>query len=135
MKTNRISRSRFIRHLAWVQALALLLTCCLGAALASMGLFISSLTDNQTIAAVVTLLGVAIFRYVRQGRLRLLGLYLMVIGAAFILVEFLQHITFGTRMFDWSLYCTVAFGALGLFLFVATLIPPLHAHLRKIFYF
>ncbi len=29
---------------------------CLGAALASMGLFISSLTDNQTIAAVVTLL-------------------------------------------------------------------------------
>ena len=26
-------------------------------------------------------------------------------------------------------------GALGLFLFVATLIPPLHAHLRKNFFF
>jgi hypothetical protein len=29
----------------------------------------------------------------------------------------------------------IAFGALGLFLFVATLIPPLHAHLRKTFFF
>lgn len=97
--------------------------------------FLSFAFPVTGLAAVMTLLGVAIFRYIRQGRLRLLGLYLMAIGAAFILVEFLQHITFGTRMFDWSLYCTVAFGALGLFLFVATLIPPLHAHLRKIFYF
>ena len=87
------------------------------------------------IVAVLTLLGVSIFRYIRQGRLRLLGLYLIVIGASFMLIEFFQHITFGTRMFDWSLYCVVAFGVMGLFLFIATLIPPLHAHLRKTFFF
>ena len=87
------------------------------------------------ITAVLTLLGVAIFRYIRQGRLRLLGLYLVLLGSSFMLVELFQHITFGTPMFDWSLYCVCAFGALGLFLFVATLIPPLHAHLRKTFFF
>ena len=87
------------------------------------------------IAGVLTLLGVALFRYIRQGRLRLLGLYLILIGASFMLVEFFQHITFGTPMFVWSLYCVCAFGALGLFLFIATLIPPLHAHLRKVFFF
>lgn len=87
------------------------------------------------IACVLTLLGVAIFRYIRQGRLRLLGLYLVLIGASFMLIEFFQHITFGTPMWVWSLYCVCGFGALGLFLFVATLIPPLHAHLRKTFFF
>ena len=87
------------------------------------------------IAGVLTLLGVAIFRYIRQGRLRLLGLYLVIIGLSFMLVEFFQHITFGTPMFVWSLYCVCAFGALGLFLFIATLIPTLHAHLRKTFFF
>ena len=71
----------------------------------------------------------------RQGRLRLLGLYLVLIGASFMLIEFFQHITFGTPMWVWSLYCVCGFGALGLFLFVATLIPPLHAHLRKTFFF
>ena len=87
------------------------------------------------IAGILTLLGVAIFRYIRQGRLRLLGLYLVLIGASFMLVELFQHITFGTPMFDWSLYCVCGFGALGLFLFVATLIPPLHAYLRRTFFF
>lgn len=87
------------------------------------------------IACVLTLLGVAIFRYIRQGRLRLLGLYLVLIGASFMLIEFFQHITFGTPMWVWSLYCVCGFGALGLFLFIATLIPSLHAHLRKTFFF
>ena len=97
--------------------------------------FLSFAFPVTGITAVLTLLGVALFRYIRQGRLRLLGLYLIVIGASFMLIEFFQHITFGARMFDWSLYCVVAFGAIGLFLFIATLIPPLHAHLRKIFFF
>ena len=99
------------------------------------GWFLSFAFPVTGIAGVLTLLGVAIFRYIRQGRLRLLGLYLMLIGASFMLVEFFQHITFGTPMWVWSLYCVCAFGALGLFLFIATLIPPLHAHLRKTFFF
>lgn len=51
------------------------------------------------------------------------------------LVEFFQSITFGTPMWVWSLYCVCGFGLLGLFLFIATLIPPLHVHLRKTFFF
>ena len=97
--------------------------------------FLSFAFPVTGITAVLTLLGVSIFRYIRQGRLRLLGLYLIVIGASFMLIEFFQHISFGTRVFDWSLYCVVVFGVIGLFLFVATLIPQLHAHLRKTFFF
>ena len=97
--------------------------------------FLSFAFPVTAIVCVLTLTGVVIFRYIRQGRLRLLGLYLALIGASFILIEFFQHITFGTPMFVWSLYCVCAFGALGLFLFVATLIPPLHAYLRKTFFF
>ena len=97
--------------------------------------FLSFAFPVTAIVAILTLLGVAIFRYIRAGRLRLLGLYLIEIGASFMLIEFFAHITFGTKMFDWSLYCVIAFGALGLFLFIATLIPRLHAHLRKTFFF
>ena len=87
------------------------------------------------IAAVLTLGGVAMMRYIVQGRLRLMSLLLIAIGLSFMLVEFFQHITFGTPMFVWSLYCVCGFGVLGLFLFIATLIPLLHAHLRKTFFF
>lgn len=97
--------------------------------------FLSFAFPVTMIIGILTLLGVALFRYIRQGRLRLLGLYLVLIGCSFMLVELFQHITFGTAMFDWSLYCVCVFGALGLFLFVATLIPPLHAYLRKTFFF
>ena len=40
-------------------------------------------------------------------------------------------IVFGRFFCGW----VCAFGALGLFLFIATLIPPLHAYLRKVFFF
>ena len=97
--------------------------------------FLSFAFPVTGIVGILTLLGVAIFRYIRQGRLRLLGLYLVLIGTSFMLIEFFQHITFGTPMWVWSLYCVCGFGALGLYLFIATLIPPLHAHLRKTFFF
>lgn len=97
--------------------------------------FLSFAFPVTGIAGILTLLGVAIFRYIRQGRLRLLGLYLVLIGTSFMLIEFFQHITFGTPMWVWSLYCVCGFGALGLYLFIATLIPPLYAHLRKTFFF
>ena len=97
--------------------------------------FLSFAFPVTGITCALTLFGVVIFRYIRQGRLRLLGLFLVLTGLSLMLVEFFQHITFGTPMFVWSLYCVCSFGALGLFLFIATLIPPLHAHLRKTFFF
>ena len=61
--------------------------------------------------------------------------YLVLIGCSFMLVEYFQHITFGTPMFMWSLYCVCGLGAIGLFLFVASFIPPLRAYLRRTFFF
>ena len=97
--------------------------------------FLSFAFPVTGIACILTLLGVTIFRYIRKGRLRLLGLYLVLIGCSFMLVEFFQHITFGTPMFMWSLYCVCGLGAIGLFLFVASFIPTLRAYLRRTFFF
>lgn len=37
-------------------------------------------------------------------------------------------------MFQWSLYCVSAFGLVGLFLILASLIRPLRAYLSKKFF-
>ena len=67
-------------------------------------------------------------------KLRLLGLYLILLGAATMLIEFFMHITFSLPMFNWSLITAVLFGALGLFLFIASFIKPLRrAMYRKMF--
>ena len=97
--------------------------------------FLSFAFPVTALAAVLTLSGVAMMRYICQGRLRLMSLLLIAIGLSFMLVEFFQHITFGTPMFVWSLYCVTAFGLFGLFLFVASFIPPLRAWLRRKFFF
>ena len=97
--------------------------------------FLSFAFPVTGITAVMTLAGVAMIRYINQGRLRLLSLLMIAIGCSFMLVEFFQHITFGTPMFMWSLYCVCGLGAIGLFLFVASFIPPLRAYLRRTFFF
>ena len=96
--------------------------------------FLSFAFPVTMMAAVLTLAG-AMMRYIVQGRLRLMSLLLIVIGLSFMLVEFFQHITFGTPMFVWSLYCVSGFCLIGLFLFVASLIPPLRSALRRKFFF
>ena len=97
--------------------------------------FLSFAFPVTGIAAVLTLAGVAMMRYIVQGRLRLMSLLLIAIGLSFMLVEFFQHITFGTPMFVWSLYCVSAFCLIGLFLFIASFIPPLRAALRRTFFY
>ena len=68
-------------------------------------------------------------------KLRLWGIYYILLGGATILIELFLHITFSLPMFNWSLYTTVAFAALGLFLFVASFIEPLRrAMYKKMFY-
>ena len=97
--------------------------------------FLSFAFPVTLMAAVLTLAGVAMMRYIVQGRLRLMSLLLIAIGLSFMLVEFFQHITFGTPMFVWSLYCVIGFCLIGLFLFIASLIPPLRSALRRKFFF
>ena len=77
---------------------------------------------------------VALFRHARRGRLLRVGALMIVMGLYCMLIELFQHITFGTPMFLWSLYCVSAFGAIGLFLLIASLIPPLKAFLERKFF-
>jgi len=78
---------------------------------------------------------VCLVKYVRGGRLFMFGGLLVAIGLFSLLVEFFQHLTFGTPMFRWSLYSLAGFGAAGLFLIVTGIIPPLRQALEKRFFF
>ena len=97
--------------------------------------FLSFAFPVTGIVAVMTLTGVALMRYLTQGRLRLMSLLVIAIGLSFMLIEFFAHITFGQPMFLWSLYCMTGFCLVGLFLFIASFIPPLSAYLRRTFFF
>ena len=78
---------------------------------------------------------ICLLRYVKGGRLFILGGFLLTLGAFTVLVELFEHITFGTPMFEWSLYSLVGFGLPGLFLLVVRLIPRLRHGLEKRFFF
>ena len=97
--------------------------------------FLSFAFPVTGIAAAATLTGVALIRYMTQGRFRMMSLLVIFIGLSFMLIEFFQHITFGSPMFVWSLYCVCGFCLIGLFLFIASFIPPLRAYLRRTFFF
>ena len=97
--------------------------------------FLSFAFPVTMIAALLTLTGVAMMRYIVQGRLRLMSLLVIFIGLSFMLVEFFQHITFGTPMFVWSLYCMSVFCLIGLFLLAASFVPAMRAYLRRKFFF
>ncbi len=96
--------------------------------------FLSFAFPVTALTALVTLATVALFRYIRQGRLLLFGVLLVLFGSSLMLVELFMHITFRTQMFVWSLYCVCGFGALGLFLVIASLIPSLRDALRRNFF-
>lgn len=74
---------------------------------------------------------VALVKYVRRGWFYLLGGVCIAWGCSTMLLEFFEHITFGTRMFLWSLYPTAVFSAIGLFWILAGIIRPLGNALRK----
>ena len=97
--------------------------------------FLSFAFPVTMLAAVLTLAGVAMMRYIVQGRLRLMSLLLIAIGLSFMLVDLFLHITFGTEMFVWSLYCVSVFCLIGLFLLIASFVPPMRAYLRRKFFF
>jgi len=77
---------------------------------------------------------VALYRYIKRHRLIITGGVLMAIGAASMLVELFEDLTFHTGMFNWSLYSATAFGIFGLFLLLAGIIRPLREHLEKKFF-
>ncbi len=78
---------------------------------------------------------ICLLKYVRRGRLWIFGGFFLLFGGFTTLVEMFEHITFGTEMFRWSLYSLTGFAAVGIFLLLAGMIPPLRAALEKRFFF
>ena len=88
---------------------------------------------TMLVGALVTA-AVAIFRLSRRRRLVKTGILLIAIGCSTMLVELFQHITFGGRMFAWSLYPVCAVTVMGLFVLLCGVIPPWRAYFeRKLF--
>jgi len=73
-------------------------------------------------------------RLIKKGRLILYGGFTIFVGCSFMLVEMFQHITFGTPMFQWSLYCVVVFSLIGIFFILAGIIPTLKEYLKRKFF-
>lgn len=83
----------------------------------------------------LTLTGTALFLNIKKDRIFVAGGLFIAIGGSCMLAELFAHITFRIPMFLWSLYCVSFFGAIGLFLIIGGMIPPLRAFLeRKLFY-
>lgn len=67
----------------------------------------------------------------RKGRFFIIGGGTILLGCSAMLLEFFLHLTFGTKMFVWSLYVVGVLGVPGLFWILAGIIPPLGNALRK----
>ncbi len=80
---------------------------------------------------ILTTTAIALFRYAKGGKLFIIGGLLTALGASSILIEYFEHITFGTKMFSWSLYSVSAFSAFGLFLILAGIIQSLREWLER----
>lgn len=78
---------------------------------------------------------ICLLKYVKRERPFIFGGFFILLGAFTVLVEFFEHISFGTQMFLWSVFPLVGFGAAGLFLLLAGMIPPLRHALGKRFFF
>lgn len=73
----------------------------------------------------------ALLKYVRRGRFFLLGGGCIVFGCSTMLLELFISITFGTKMFAWSLYPVAILSTVGLFWILAGIIRPLGDAIRK----
>ena len=76
----------------------------------------------------------ALLRHLRRGRLFVIAGLFLALGGACMLIELFAHITFHTAMFLWSLYCVAFFGALGVFLLIAAILPQLRQYLERKFF-
>lgn len=83
------------------------------------------------LAGALTTASVALFRFGKRRRLLKTGILLVVIGCSSMLIELFQCITFGGRMFTWSLYPVCGFSLIGLFLILCGLIPPWREYLER----
>ena len=96
--------------------------------------FLSFAFPVVMLVGLLVTVGVALYRYIRGGRLFITGALLIAMGGFSMLVELFEAITFGTRMFTWSLYSVTVLSLFGLFLILAGMIPPLRSYLERKFF-
>ncbi len=96
--------------------------------------FLSFAFPVTGIACTVTVTAIALYGKLRRGRLIVTAGLLIGGGCLTMLVEFFEHVTFGTPMFLWSLYCVCFFSAIGVFLLIAGCVPPLRDVLKRKFF-
>ncbi|MBR0137004.1 MAG: hypothetical protein IJM15_01135 [Erysipelotrichaceae bacterium] len=75
-----------------------------------------------------------IVKYVHKGYYYIAGSFIIAAGVCAIIVEFFEHITFGTRMFLWSLYVLSCCFFIGMFFIIAGIVKPLQRYLNKRFF-
>lgn len=93
--------------------------------------FLSFAFPVTMLAGALTTASVALLRFGKRRRLLKIGSLLVVFGCSAMLVELFQCITFGGKMFAWSLYPVCSFSLVGLFLILCGLIPPWREYLEK----
>ncbi len=93
--------------------------------------FLSFAFPVVMLLGILTTAAVSLFRYVKGGKLFIIGGLLAALGASSMLIEYFQHITFDTKMFSWSLYAVSTFFLFGLFLILAGIIQSLREWLER----
>lgn len=96
--------------------------------------FLSFAFPVVMLVCLVTTASLALFRYVRRGRLFITGGLLIAIGGGSMLIELFQHLTFGGQMFQWSLYTASVFAWFGMFFILAGIVKPLREYLERKFF-
>ena len=96
--------------------------------------FLSFAFPVTALIGLLTTLSVVLFRFGKRRRLRKTGALLIVIGCSTMLIEFFQSITFGTKMFSWSLYVVTGFSLIGIFLLLCGLIRPWREYMERKFF-
>lgn len=95
------------------------------------GWFLSFAFPVTGIYGILFTTALVLFRFIRRGRFLILGGCFIAFGCSSMLVEFFISITFGTKMFLWSLYPTAVMSLVGIFFLLAGLIPSLGEGVRK----
>ena len=98
------------------------------------GWFLSYAFPVAGILGLITVAEAALLYYVRRGVLYILGGGCIALGGYLMLSELFSVITFGGRMFRWSLYPMAFLSALGLFLIFTAICRPWREALRRKFF-
>ena len=85
--------------------------------------------------AILTTLLIVLLKYIKNGKLFIIGGFFVILGAFMMLVEFFAIITFKVGKFlGWSIYPLVSLGAIGVFLIFLALYRPAREVMERKFF-